>query len=170
MILRTDKITSIEYAEHLETWRGVPYRDGGYDHRGIDCVRFVVRIIDWLHGYDSMMMEDPPKLPKQIALHDPEKADNVVAWLRRRWANTCIWRSSFDAPLDVQPGDLVIVKNQVHPGHALIAGPRRCELWHSLNSGTLAKRGHVFPTSLSWATSTGICMVYRFPESLLCLR
>lgn len=158
-------ITLDEYESFLQSWNGVPYRDCGMTRQGVDCFRFVVLVLDWLHGWDSSSLEEPPKLPKQTAHHDREKALDVVRWTRQRYPNELI---RVDDHYATRPGDVIVCKDKVNEGHGLIAGSRPNEVWHSLNGCTINQRGEVFKTNLGWCLSKGIMCVFRPTESLLC--
>lgn len=150
MILK-DPISLDDYSAKLAEWEGTPYRDTTMRCGvGVDCVRFVVAIADWLHGFDTEALPPPPVLPRQTSLHNASLAWSVVRWLRERYKpNQTIWKpddSSFPFP-ELRPGDILCVKTEIHPGHAMIAGPRPNELWHSYNS---LPRGGVSNCALSW--------------------
>lgn len=158
-------ITLQEYEDYLQSWQGVPYRDGGMSRQGVDCLRFVVLVGDWLHGWDSSQMDKPPTLSKQTALHDGEMTLRVVRWTRQRYPNELI---RVDEHYETRPGDVVVCRNQVNPGHGLIAGSRPNELWHALNGSAVNQRGEVFKTNLGWCMAKGIVCAFRPTESLLC--
>ena len=165
-------ITLEQYEAELRSWEGTRYVDGAMEkQKGADCLRFVVAMADWLHGYSSEQLPAIPRLPRQTSLHDEGNAWGMVRWLQQRYPNRVVW-SLDDANRgiepDVCPGDIICVKNQVHPGHALIAGTRKNEFWHTFNSRSMSARGHVHTTNLHWCGCAGMVRVWRLTESLLC--
>jgi hypothetical protein len=167
-IVRKEPITLEEYAAKLEEWRGVRYVDSGMSKGGIDCLRFVIVIADWLHGWDTSRLPPIPKKPKQTALHDPRTSFRIVKFVRARYPSEVVWhRKMLKEALDLKPGDCLLVRNQVHPGHGLIAGPEKNTCWHSINHPSLPHGGNVHETSLGWCFQTGLLEVFRGSEMLL---
>lgn len=167
-VIRTEPITMEEFGACLREWEGVRYEDSGMSKSGIDCLRFVVVMLDWLHGWDTDRLPPIPKKPKQTALNDYKTAFRIVQWVRDRYPHEVIWKSKMaqDA-LDLQPADVLVVRNQVHPGHGLIAGVEKNTCWHSFNHPSLAHGGNVHQTSLGWCFQLGLVEVFRPTESLL---
>ncbi len=160
-----------QFETELRGWERTPYKDTMMQRGvGVDCVRFVVAIADFIHGYDTEALPAVPELPPQASLHSETLAWKVVRWLQRRYPTKTIWsceKNANDIP-DVTPGCILCVKNQVHPGHALIAGPRKNVLWHCINGPSLDFGGHVHETNLHWCLSTGLLRVWKPTETLLC--
>ncbi len=167
--VRVEPITLEEYASKLASWRGTRYVDSGCTKGGIDCLRFAVLIMDWLHGWDTDMMPPAPKLPPQTAIHDPKSVFKILDWIRDRYSpNHLSWKKN--QPIDEQdlwPGDLIACRNQVHPGHAVVAGPRHNTCWHSLPDISLKHGGNVHETSIGWCNMIGVTLIIRCEHILL---
>lgn len=168
-VVRTEPITLDEYAAELESWRNTRYVDSGDSKRGIDCLRFMVRITDWLHGWDYHKLPPAPKKPPQTSIHDPKTAFRVVQWTRKRYApNSIIWENNQQIDQqDLWPGDIIVVRNQLHPGHAVVGGVRHNTCWHSLPDISLAHGGNVHETSIGWCNMIGVVAIFRCENSLL---
>ena len=142
-------VTLEDYAAKLAEWENTPYRNTtmqcGF---GVDCVRFVVAIVDWLHGFQTECMPDVPVLPPQTSTHQPTLAWSVVRWLLQRYPqHETVWTPESDMFPVIEPGDIFCIRTEENPGHAMIAGPKRNVLWHSMNSIHMRK---VHPIALSW--------------------
>jgi cell wall-associated NlpC family hydrolase len=113
----------------LELWRGTPWVAGQQCRgRGVDCVRFVVAVLDPLHRAESLA--ELPRLPQDMAWHDREGAFRTALAIERRYPHTII----DPRPELIEPGDVAIMRAGAKggPGHALIAGVGGAgELWHS---------------------------------------
>lgn len=113
----------------LWSWDGTPWR-GGQQCRGrtggVDCVHFIVGVLDELHRLDL-----PPikRLPQDLSLHDRAGAMRVAMEIVRRYPNRAIEDGS------IEPGDVLITRwqKEAGPGHVLIASCRPAELWHACN-------------------------------------
>lgn len=113
----------------LARWDGTPYRVGQQAPAvdgvggGVDCVRFVCAVLDELLGRRTPITT----LPQDAALHARESAIAAMHQIRKLYLP--------NEPVEdgtVEPGDLLITAPPGGgPGHALIAGPRRWELWHA---------------------------------------
>lgn len=151
------RIVASDFATFLETWRGVPYRDCGDTRQGVDCLRFAIIVLDWLHGFDAKTLPPVPLLPKQTAINNPKKAQDVVKFVRDRYKNVRVPVSYYES----RPGDVIVCRNQIHEGHVLVAGPQRNVIWHSVNLGTSPKGGCVYPVAVQWCYTVGILCVFR---------
>lgn len=165
-VIRTEPITQDEFREELLSWNGTPYQENGCDRAGIDCLRFIVLLQDWLHGWDTKKLPSIPKRSGQISIHSPKEAFRIVKWMENRFPNEQVWENDGSA-FQLQAGDIVVVRNQVHPGHALLGGPDTNTCWHSLPHPSLEHGGKVHQTSIGWCRMTGLVSVYRMKESLL---
>jgi hypothetical protein len=115
----------------LETWRGTRYQAGQQARgRAVDCVRFIAGVLDDLYGFVRERLE---RLPPDTSLHDPEGARAALrTFLRIYSPNVQVEGDS------VESGDVVIVgPAEGGPGHALIVGGRRGELWHASSRGVV---------------------------------
>lgn len=107
----------------LDRWRGTPYMHGQcYVGAGVDCVRFVVAVLDELFAVDG----DPiPVLPGDTSWHDPAGARRVLRLVAKRYAYT-------RAGEIVEPGDVAILdRPDGTPQHIVIVGPRPHTIWHA---------------------------------------
>lgn len=107
----------------LVSWSGTAYCSGQLC-RGVaaDCVRFVVGVMDEMHGYEAL----PPikTLPPDTALHDPRMAVRAVRAIAGRYPNDIVRGD------EVEPGDVMVVAVGHGPGHVVIVGPQRNTIWH----------------------------------------
>lgn len=147
-------ITLEAYADKLKEWEGTPYKDSSMKiQSGVDCVRFVVAVSDWLHGFRTEDMPPVPVRPPQTSLHNPEEAWAVVRWLLRRYPmHETIWSGEMEGDPSFEPGDILCVRTEENPGHAMIAGPESNVLWHANNS---RRWKCVHPTAMSWCMMPG---------------
>lgn len=130
----------------LRPWEGTPYLVGQQCPRtpegggGVDCVRFVCGVLDELYGRKTPIAT----LPQDAALHVPGRATVAMGKIWKLYApNEEVKDGS------IEPGD-ILVTGRAGPGHAMIAGPRRWELWEATNVrvrrtglGGIAAQGHV---------------------------
>lgn len=94
----------------------------------MDCVRFVAAVLNELFGEERVI---PLRLPQDTGLHDRELAFHGMLALRRGFRPI---RAVRDRVLE--PGDIIVVgPRRGGPGHALIVGARKNELWHSTRGG-----------------------------------
>lgn len=110
----------------LLSWQGTPWMAGQCCRgRGVDCVRFVVAVLDELHHYEG---DAVPRLPQDMSLHDRAGAMRVVKLIERRWPNRILAVGEA-----IEPGDVVVIRTSAAggPGHVLIAGVKPAELWHA---------------------------------------
>lgn len=168
-VVRTSPITLEEYEDYLRSWHHVPYRDGGMSRQGVNCLNFVVLIADWLHGWDTAKLPKVPVRPKQTSLHNKTEAFRIIKWVRNRYNGKVVWRANDGGDPPLLPADVLVCKNQVHPGHGLIAGTRQNELWHAFNGPTVSQGGEVFSTALSQCQNMGMIESFRSEDILLCL-
>lgn len=112
----------------LLAWERTPYRSGQQARgAGVDCVRFVCAILDELFGKTTPI----ETLPQDAALHARATAILVMKKIRQLYQPA---ERVTDGTLE--PGDVLVTSRPGGgPGHALIAGPRRWELWESTLDG-----------------------------------
>jgi hypothetical protein len=119
----------------LTKWAGTPYMPGQIVCQvGCDCVRFIAGILDELHGIDTFK-NLPYRLSPSTSLHDRNEAIKSSRILISRYECT---KLSGD---EVQPGDVVVVRNGVGPGHVFIVGPTPNTLWHCINEAGACMTG-----------------------------
>ena len=114
----------------IESWEGTPYMAGQQAKgAGVDCVRFVTSILDFLVGVKT----DYSTLPADASLHARDACIAGMLSIKRRYPCDTVFHSErMNAKRVVQPGDVVVVgAPQGGPGHAMIVGPRPNTLWHS---------------------------------------
>lgn len=111
----------------LDSWEGTPYMPGQQmKGAGVDCVRFVCAVLDELYGFSRVAI---PELPGDIALHARDTAVAAMRYIMKLYEPN-------EPVLDgvLEPGDiLVVAPPKGGPGHAMIAGGRENELWHSMD-------------------------------------
>lgn len=114
------------------------------------------------------MLPPIPTPSNQIAINAPRQAFKIIKWMQNRYPSERTWGRKDDrATLQVLPGDTVIVRNQIHPGHGLIGGPRRNTCWHAFREASLPMGGDVHETSVGWCLGEGLLQVWHMKESLL---
>jgi len=161
--------STAEYAAFLTSWEGVPYRDGGCTQQGVDCIRFAVIVLDWLHGLTGGA-EACPKLPKQTSLHNPQGAESVVSWLSARYLNNrrvgvCCGDQTYISK-DLEAGSCAVLScdsgwsQSKTPNHILVAGAEPYTLWHCVNGDSLPHGGCVQKTSVGWAAQNGLRLLW----------
>lgn len=159
-----------QFEEELRSWERTPYKDTMMKKGvGVDCIHFVVAMQDWLHGFNTAKMPRVPKLPPQTSTHSETLAWKVVRWMQRRYQPEVIWTCDDNANTipELTPGCVALVKNEIYPGHVLLAGPRQNVLWHCINAYSLEFGGNVHETNLYWCLETGLLRVWKLPHSLL---
>jgi len=167
-VVRTEPITEEEFDNELRSWEGTPYLENGCSRAGIDCLRFIVLMQDWLHGWDTKKLSPIPQRSGQISIHAPKEVFKVIQWMQDRYPNEQVWDRKLDrSEFDLRPSDIVVVRNQINPGHALLGGVSKNTCWHALPHPSLKHGGNVHETSIGWCLTMGIVSVYRVKESLL---
>jgi len=114
--------------QSLERWRGTPWVAGQQlrgPRGGVDCVRFVVGVLDELFRLD---LPNIPRLPQDMSLHDREGAMRVARAIEERYPHTLI-----ESVFEIEPGDVIVLRTGAGagPGHVLIAGSNPKQLWHA---------------------------------------
>lgn len=108
----------------LRSWDETPYGIGQQSKgQGVDCVRFVAAVLDFLGGTETPL----PSLPQDAAMHDRAGAIAGMLTIKRAF-------DPLDEVLDglVQPGDLLVVgPRRGGPGHGMIVGCRPGEVWEA---------------------------------------
>jgi hypothetical protein len=103
----------------------------GQSCRGVvvDCVRFVVGVLDELyHVADSK--EPVPVIPPDASWHDPRGTMRVAQAIARRYPNDRI----VGREIVGEPGDVIVMRTSLavdSPGHVAIVGARRNTIWHA---------------------------------------
>lgn len=122
--LRTVQLQTYRLDRILRDWAGTPYVEGMQgEGQGVDCVRFVYAVLDELHGFER---KDPWTLPQDSAMHNREGAFRTMRGICERYPHERVMDGTLE-PTDV----IVTGPKGGGPGHALIVGPRRWELWHA---------------------------------------
>jgi len=135
--------------EILERWEGTPYVEGMQgEGQGVDCVRFVYAALDERRGFER---RDPTTLPQDSAMHNAKGAFRVMRGMCERYPHVRVLDGS------LEPSDVVVMgPSDGGPGHAMIVGPKRWQIWHSTEL-------HVHYTGRSYLLSKGrkVFRVYR---------
>jgi len=128
----------------LDNWKGTPYLQQSMKPKyGVDCVRFACGALDDVYG----IKRSPTRMyPADQSLHDREGAVAAMKWIMRRYEPN--HRVDFKND-PVEPFDLV-VSGPEHggPGHALIVGVTKPQLWHIAGPNKF-----VYPTSMNFTGS-----------------
>ncbi len=106
---------------------------------GVDCVRFVVAVLDELYrvGDDA---EAVPVIPPDASWHDPAGAMHVARVISRRYPNEEVVGDT----VTVAPGDVLVMQVSSvagSPGHIAIVGPRPNTIWHANPGMGVAEAG-----------------------------
>ncbi len=139
----------------LRAWDRTPYESGQrFKGRGADCIGGVFGVIDALDGRERAQF---PGMPHDASLHDRAGAVRAMRELVRRY-QPC-HRLATRNGMCVQPGDIVGVGPPGGgPGHVLIVGARRNELWQALPLSGFHQSGwSLFAEQVLWA-------VYRIED------
>lgn len=129
----------------LAGWRGTRYLAGsGARGTGADCVGFVAGVLDEMFGTTTPRSH----LPADLSLHSRVGAIAAMRAIRRTF------RAHYAVKDGVlEPGD-VVVTGPVDggPGHAMIVGCRRAQVWHCTPGGGVCRTGY---------SITGLHKVFR---------
>jgi cell wall-associated NlpC family hydrolase len=114
----------------LDEWRGTPYASGqSMRGRGADCIGAPFGVIDQLEGTRRTYR---PEFPGDAAMHDSAGAFAALRRLLTLYGDSERLRAAPSERLEVEPGDLVVCGAVGGgPGHLMMVGPRRNELWHA---------------------------------------
>ncbi len=129
---------STRLREELEGWVGTQYMIGQQCKRvGVDCVRFVGAILDFMGGTTTPL----EMLPADTCFHSRQAATAAMHKFRH------LFRPMIDVDgWNVQPGDVLVVgPKHGGPGHGVIVG---CEPGVLYEAGTsrVQKVGFSFPS------------------------
>lgn len=110
----------------LQSWKGTPYLQQSMSPGvGVDCVRFACCALDAAYGIERV----PTKFyPADQSMHNRKSAMSAMKWIIKRYEPN--HRVDFlNEP--IEPFDLV-VSGPINggPGHAMIAGVMKPQLWH----------------------------------------
>lgn len=113
----------------LRSWSGTPWMKGQCcKGRGVDCWFFVVGVLDELYRITPPL---PPRLPLDTAINNRPGAVAAIKSLTDRYPTS-------KAVGDVEPGDVVIVRNPATRWgtlqHAMIVG-LNSQFWHAGTGG-----------------------------------
>lgn len=109
----------------IHSWEGTPWIDGQQLRgRGVDCVRFVVGVLDELYRYDKPPV---PVLPQHLGLHNRSDAIKATHAIASRYPHVVV--------TEPEPGDIVVVNigEQGGPGHVAIFGDPPRLVWHAVS-------------------------------------
>lgn len=125
---RPDAIEILERLEQvLQSWRGTPWLEGQRckgERGGVDCRYFVAGVLDELYGVDHARAL--PRVANDIGVNDARAGARAVEAMMALYPHT-INRSGL-----AEPGDILIARRGMGPGHALIVGPRPNVAWHAM--------------------------------------
>lgn len=119
-----DELAVRALGRELASWEGTPYMLGQQvKQEGVDCVRFVCAVLDFLGGTRTPL----PSLPADAAMHSRESAIAAMLTIKRLFEPI----DQIDG-CDVQPGDLLVVgPSSGGPGHGMIVGCAPGEVWEA---------------------------------------
>lgn len=155
--------TKSEFLAELQSWHGTPYRHGvSIRGQGVDCVRFVVSMLEWLHGREASANCIPFDFPAQAAYCAQFPAIEVFNWMTSRYPNHkggIVFRKGRDLEVPIlQPLDVLVLEHtDDEPVHMMICGFDG-RVWHSNNSSS---GGRVSWTGLTEQMRSAIWCVWR---------
>jgi hypothetical protein len=128
-----DLAAQARLAEVLASWDGTPYMLGQRCKGvGVDCIRFVVAVIDELAGTTTRVRV----LPGDVAHHAPAVAFDALARVLELVPSAPV----LEGPLE--PGDVVVTGPlKGGPGHALIVGVDGLSGWHATQPQGVCRTG-----------------------------
>lgn len=127
--------TKQDFIAELQSWHGTPYAHGvSIRGQGVDCVRFVVSMLEWLHGREASADCIPFNFPAQAAFCAKFPALDVFNWMTARYPNRVVFRKGRDLePPTIQPADVIVLEHSDDdPVHMMIGGFDG-RIWHSNN-------------------------------------
>lgn len=122
-------------ARVLESWAGTPYLPGCSARGrsgGVDCVRFVVGVLDELYGVRTPV----ERLPPSTSLHNRAAAMRAMRVMVQAWP--CEVIDPGEPPMTT---DVIILRHGAGPGHVAILSPVPNVVWHSTYPSGVVKAG-----------------------------
>lgn len=108
-------------------WKGTPHSYGSQAKGfGVDCMRFVDAALSELAGIKPGG-DGLERIAPNASLHEPGVAARAISYLRHRHPADDV--TGIKAT-EVEPGDVLVMKNGPHPGHVAIAGSLEGGVWH----------------------------------------
>jgi len=123
------EVATLALKRAILRWEGTPYMPGQQvAGAGVDCVRFICKIFDELHGLSATPLKI---IPADTSLHDRAGAVAAMRSILRGYEPIDIVLGGV-----VEPGDVVVIgPTRGGPGHGLIVGFEPNTLWHAAPSG-----------------------------------
>lgn len=119
--------------KELLSWEGTPYMRGQRVKRtAVDCVNFLAGVLDAL--YKSVPLP-VLKMPLDIGIHSKRDSWIMNRRLIEAYPHISVRNN------DVEPGDVILAKRGLGPGHVLIVGPELNTVWHASSGGGVVKTG-----------------------------
>ena len=135
-------------ALELYSWRGTPYLSGSSVKRvGVDCARFICAVLDRMYNLNTKIST----LPCDRHLHDPESAIRALKQIMALYPHEKAPNLTY-----VEPGDILVVGTKEAPGHAMVVGPKKNQLWHQDGSSVC-----MTPPRFGFTSATKIYRIYR---------
>lgn len=121
-----DKRAQAALGAVLKSWESTPYMPGqDVKGVGVDCIRFVVKVMDELNGTTTEVRT----LPGDVCVHAPGIAQAGLDRLVGQFG-------LLPAGPQIEPGDLLVTGPEGGgPGHVKIVGDRKNVLWHTSAHG-----------------------------------
>jgi hypothetical protein len=127
--------TKEDFIAELQSWHGTPYAHGvSIRGQGVDCVRFVVSMLEWLHGREASAECIPFNFPAQAAFCAKFPALEVFNWMNARYQNRVVFRKGRDSELPIiKPADVVVLEHSDDEPVHMMMGGFDGKVWHSNN-------------------------------------
>ncbi len=157
----TPPITTDQYLQELNSWHNAPYVVGKRcKHSGVDCVNFVVAMLDFLDQKKREECTPLIELPQLLGYADSVSAIREIKTIVNNYEHTLVNPRNLD-PDDLKPGDALALNDGVDPVHMAIVGPQAATMWHSCSSRTVRGQFGVRCVSISTALRSGIYRIWR---------
>ena len=119
----------------LLSWQGTPFMRGQrVKQKAADCVNFLAGVLDALYGFPPLKRMSMPIMPGS---HSTRRSWENVRSIVTTYPNEVI-RGDI---IDVEPGDILVVRAGSGPGHVMIVGPEPNTLWQSIPTVGVVKTG-----------------------------
>jgi len=151
-----------EFLAELHSWAETPYRHGISTKGpcgGVDCVRFVVSVLEWLHGRNPSAECIPFDFPAQAAYCSRFPAMELFKWMTDRYASTTVYRKGRDSSVPpIMPADVIVLEHSDDdPCHMMLGGVDG-RVWHSSN---WAHGGRVAWTGMTQQMLDSVWCIWR---------
>lgn len=159
--------TKTEYLEFLDSWNNTPYRHDMCikgSNGGVDCVRFVTAVCEWLHGRNDDANCFPFKFSRMAGWCEKLPGIQVLKWFTERYEiPTAIYQKNKGVLPPILAGDLMVLDDAGDSPVHLMVGGYENTVWHSTE---VNKFNHgVRCTSVTKSLGSRIWRIWRINAS-----